>query len=209
MFTEKFFAMAGGLDLVVLYILLALSVTSLAVIMERFFALSKIAKSSRRVRELLESDLQNNQLGSLKKIIDEGDSIESRAIALLLKQGEGKGLSSIEDLYSSYVLIVRPQLEKYLNFLATIGSNAPYIGLLGTVLGIMKAFHDLASQSETGMQAVMSGISGALLATAAGLFVAIPAVMAYNYFQRKVKSILQNLELAKDLTLVWLKSQEK
>lgn len=209
MLTQKFFAMAGGLDLVVLYILLALSVTSLAVIMERFFTLGKIAKSSRRVRELLEGDLQNNQLASLKKIIEEGDSIESRAIALLLKQGEQKGLSSIEDLYSSYVLIVRPHLEKYLNFLATIGSNAPYIGLLGTVLGIMKAFHDLASQSETGMQAVMSGISGALLATAAGLFVAIPAVMAYNYFQRKVKSILQNLELAKDLTLVWLKSQEK
>lgn len=209
MFTQKFFAMAGGLDLVVLYILLALSITSLAVIMERFFALAKIAKASRRVRELLEGDLHNNQLGSLKKIIEEGDSIESRAIALLLKQGEQQGLSSIEDLYSSYVLIVRPQLEKYLNFLATIGSNAPYIGLLGTVLGIMKAFHDLASQSETGMQAVMSGISGALLATAAGLFVAIPAVMAYNYFQRKVKSILQNLELSKDLTLVWLKSQEK
>lgn len=91
--------------------------------------------------------------------------------------------------------------------MATIGSNAPYIGLLGTVMGIMKAFHDLSQASEGGQQAVMAGISAALVATAAGLFVAIPAVLAYNYFSKQARSILQNLDLTKELCISMAKKK--
>ena len=77
-------------------------------------------------------------------------------------------------------------MEGSISILATIGSNAPFIGLLGTVFGIMRAFHDLGEAlQEVGQQTVMTGISIALLATALGLFVAIPSVMLYNYFRRK------------------------
>ncbi|MEI7973576.1 MAG: MotA/TolQ/ExbB proton channel family protein, partial [Bdellovibrio sp.] len=98
-------------------------------------------------------------------------------------------------------------LEKSLGFLATIGSNAPYIGLLGTVLGIMKAFHDLATAPEAGQQTVMAGISLALVATAAGLFVAIPAVVAYNAYQKQVKGILQSLDALKEMCLAYAKKK--
>jgi biopolymer transport protein ExbB len=104
-------------------------------------------------------------------------------------------------------LIEKPELEKSLGFLATIGSNAPYIGLLGTVLGIMKAFQDLAQSADAGQQTVMAGISLALVATAAGLFVAIPAVISYNYFQKQVKGIMQNLESVKELCIAVAKKR--
>ncbi len=92
-------------------------------------------------------------------------------------------------------------LEKRLGILATFGNNAPFIGLFGTVLGVMKAFHDLGVSNEFGVRVVMEGISQALVATALGLFVAIPCVIAYNYFVRKIKTILLLYEEKKNLPL--------
>ncbi len=92
-------------------------------------------------------------------------------------------------------------LEKRLGILATFGNNAPFIGLFGTVLGVMKAFHDLGVSNEFGVRVVMEGISQALVATALGLFVAIPCVIAYNYFVRKIKTILLIYEEKKNLPL--------
>ncbi len=89
-------------------------------------------------------------------------------------------------------------LEKRLGILATFGNNAPFIGLFGTVLGVIKAFHDLATSNQFGVSVVMEGISQALVATALGLFVAIPSVIAYNYFVRKIKSILLIYEYEKE-----------
>jgi len=85
-------------------------------------------------------------------------------------------------------------LEKRLGILATFGNNAPFIGLFGTVLGVINAFATLSKGSEFGVNAVMGGISEALVATAAGLFVAIPSVIAYNYFVRKIKMTLLKRE---------------
>ena len=207
MLSQKFFALAGGLDLVVLFILLLLSVTSIAFIIERFLTLKKLGDASLETRLLLKKALDSNNF-SLVKDIQDSPSLESKTVSMVLTHYGKQGSKGLEELFNSHILSIKPELERYLNFLATIGSNAPYIGLLGTVLGIMKAFHDLGSQTEAGMQAVMNGISGALLATAAGLFVAIPAVMAYNYYQRKVRSILSSIEMAKDLAVVYSKSRE-
>ncbi|MDD2449355.1 MAG: MotA/TolQ/ExbB proton channel family protein [Sulfurimonas sp.] len=85
-------------------------------------------------------------------------------------------------------------LEKRLGILATFGNNAPFIGLFGTVLGVINAFAALSNESEFGVNAVMGGISEALVATAAGLFVAIPSVIAYNYFVRKIRMTLLKRE---------------
>lgn len=90
---------------------------------------------------------------------------------------------------------LRILLEKRLGILATFGNNAPFIGLFGTVLGIINAFHSLSKEgNEFGVNVVMGGISEALIATATGLFVAIPCVIAYNYFVRKIKMILLEME---------------
>jgi len=85
---------------------------------------------------------------------------------------------------------LRLRLEARLGILATFGNNAPFIGLFGTVLGVIDAFHTLGSDASFGVEAVMGGISEALVATATGLFVAIPSVIAYNYFTRRIKTIL-------------------
>ncbi len=109
-------------------------------------------------------------------------------------------ISSLEKRMLEYSPIqLKLQLEKRLGILATFGNNAPFIGLFGTVLGVMKAFHDLGVSNEFGIRVVMEGISEALVATALGLFVAIPCVMSYNFFVRKIKKILLLYEEKKNL----------
>ncbi len=122
-----------------------------------------------------------------------------------MKHLKTHGEKGFEEVFNTFVLTEKPELEKYLPVLATISSNAPFIGLLGTVLGIMKAFNDLAQATDAGQQTVMAGISIALVATAAGLFVAIPASMFFNYFTRKVRSILSSIESVKELGLAYSK----
>ena len=99
------------------------------------------------------------------------------------------------------------RLERNLAFLATLGSNAPFVGLFGTVLGVIKAFHDLAGSQAGGPSVVMAGISEALVATAVGLMVAIPAVVAFNYFNRRVRAFMCKIDWAAHLAATELKGE--
>lgn len=207
MLTEKIFAIAHLADQVVLWILLILSVISIALILERFFVLGKIASDSNRIRSRIRMALQSNSIEDVEEIAKDVNSLEGKIANYALKHIKASGSKGLEELFNSFVLSERPELERSLGFLATIGSNAPYIGLLGTVLGIMKAFNDLSQSSSAGQQTVMAGISMALVATAAGLFVAIPAVISYNYYNKKVRGIIQNLENIKEISLVYAKKQ--
>ena len=84
----------------------------------------------------------------------------------------------------------RLQLDRNLGFIGTMGNTAPLIGLLGTVWGIMRAFHDMASTGSAGPSVVAAGVAEALFTTAAGLLVAVPAVMVYNHFVRRMGVML-------------------
>ena len=118
------------------------------------------------------------------------------------------GTAGLPEIISAYALLERPALERSLIFLATIGSNAPFVGLLGTVLGIMKAFHDLSlNPGGAGNEVVMLGIAEALVSTAVGLVVAIPAVIAYNAFTKQVRSALQSLEVVRELCVAYSKKK--
>jgi biopolymer transport protein ExbB/TolQ len=86
-------------------------------------------------------------------------------------------------------------LEQYTAIVGTIGNTAVYIGLFGTVLGIIRAFHDISAAGAGGMSIVIGGVAEALVCTAAGLFVAIPAVIAYNYFIKRVDHFVNDMEL--------------
>jgi biopolymer transport protein TolQ len=203
--TDNFFAMAQVAHTVTLYLLIFLSVLSLAFILERLFTLTKVKNESARISERLREILQANNLADLEELGKEKKSLEGRGLSYGLRHVHERGVNGLEEIFSSYALNERPNLEKYLGFLATVGSNAPFIGLLGTVFGIMDAFRGMA-QSQGDATAVMLGISKALVATAIGLMVAIPAVIAYNYFQKQVKGVLQNLESVKELCLAYAKS---
>jgi len=93
------------------------------------------------------------------------------------------------------ITIETTKLERYTTIVGTIGSTAVYIGLFGTVLGIIKAFQDISASGTGGINVVITGISEALASTAAGLCVAVPAVIAYNYFIKKIDTFISDMEL--------------
>lgn len=207
MLAEKIFTIAHLADQVVLWMLVILSVLSIGMILERYFALKKVAAESQRIRARIKLALQSNSIEDVEDIAKDPSSLEGRAASYALKHMRESGSKGLEEIFNTFALIERPELEKSLGFLATVGSNAPYVGLFGTVLGIMKAFNDLATAPEAGQQTVMAGISMALVATAAGLFVAIPAVAFYNYYSKQVRSIFHNLESVKELCLAYAKKK--
>jgi biopolymer transport protein ExbB len=180
-------------------------VISIALILERWLSLRGVVKRSIKMKERMREALQSNNLDDLEEISKDRESLEGRALAYGLRHVKDHGTNGLAEIFNSFALLERPTLERSLNVLATIGSNAPFVGLLGTVLGIMKAFRDLSQNAASGNEAVMLGIAEALVATAVGLIVAIPAVIAYNSFSRQVRGALQSLESVKELCVAYAK----
>jgi len=206
--TDRIFAVAHYADQMVLVLLLILCVVSIALIVERYFVLKNATSQSLAARVQVEEALRTGDLGMIRQVSQNKDSLEKKAFELSqdrMQEGETEG---IHEIFASVGALERSKLEKSLPFLATVGSNAPYIGLFGTVLGIMKAFHDMA-HATNGQSTVMAGISAALIATAAGLMVAIPAVLAYNFYQRQVKLVLSNLDTFRDVMIAWIKTSRR
>ncbi|MDQ3235130.1 MAG: MotA/TolQ/ExbB proton channel family protein [Pseudobdellovibrionaceae bacterium] len=184
----------------VLWLLLALSVTSLGVIVERLIYYARIRLDfvhfSREVtRRLLDDDIDG-----IKGMCSTSASIESQTILRGLEYRE-KGVNAMEQSMTGFLFGEKQKLDHGLVILGTLGSNAPFIGLFGTVIGIIQAFDNLASNPAGGPSVVMAGISEALIATAVGLMVAIPAVIAFNGFQRVVRRKLSNAEAMKSLVV--------
>jgi len=205
MLTEKFFAIAQVGHEVTLWLLIVLSIVSVAFIIERFIAIGAAQKKDSALTKQIQHTLQSNTLKELDSLTRDQESIAGRGLSYGLRHTKEHGAKGLEELFNSYAQMERPELEKRLNFLATVGSNAPFIGLLGTVFGIMDAFRGLAT-SQGEIQNVLMGISQALVATATGLIVAIPAVIAYNYFQKRVKRILQGLDSTRDACVAYAKT---
>jgi biopolymer transport protein ExbB len=173
----------------VLWLLIALSVASMAVMLERFWYLRK----HRLDKRVLVADMR-------ALLANAGDCAR-------LADGEAPGEERLAAAMDGAKARERLRLERRLAFLATLGSNAPFIGLFGTVLGIIKAFHDLAAnQGGIGPSVVMAGISEALVATAVGLMVAIPAVVAFNYFSRRVRVFMAQVDWMAHLALADVKA---
>ncbi|MCH2533523.1 MAG: MotA/TolQ/ExbB proton channel family protein [Bdellovibrionales bacterium] len=205
MLTDQFFVIAEAGHEITLWILIVLSVISIGIIFERYWTLKTERSNSQRMRERMIEILKSNELSEIEGLSRDWDSLEGRALSFGLRHAKENAEQGLEEVFNSYAETQRPRFEKYLNFLATVGSNAPFIGLLGTVFGVMDAFRALAtSQGDTAV--VMVGISKALVATAVGLIVAIPAVIAFNTYQKQVKSIMQNLESVKELCVAYAKS---
>jgi len=172
----------------VLWLLVGLSVLSVTVMLERGLYFGQ-RRMSKRFPELL----RLCQDGSLDKAaqLAEGDAMEAEVVRVAARVA-GSGQQAVEKAVASTIDRRRLDYERWLFVLGTLGNNAPFIGLLGTVLGIMSAFADLAAHpaAAAGASTVMAGISEALVATAVGLAVAIPAVMAYNIYQRLLKRVV-------------------
>jgi biopolymer transport protein ExbB len=175
----------------VLWLLIALSVLSIAIMIERsIFFLSHRLGNAAEVLQLI----GRGDVDGAKKAVEGKTGLEASVLLEGLRVLP-KGADAAEEAMAATATAERMAYERGLAFLGTLGNNAPFIGLFGTVLGIIRAFHDLAESpiaKAAGAQTVMSGISEALVATAIGLFVALPAVVAFNLFQRWLKSIASN-----------------
>jgi biopolymer transport protein ExbB len=191
----------------VLYLLLGLSLVSVAVMVERwvFFRLHRIDAS--RLRTDLTKLLEGGDYHGAAKLLQQRDTLETNIVLVGLRAYE-KGPESVEDLISGALGTEKARYEKRLNFLATLASNAPYVGLFGTVLGIVRSFRDLAANMADASAAVMAGIAESLIATAVGLLVAIPAVVAFNVFKAKVKSSVTDGQMLSRVLLAQLKAVE-
>ncbi len=176
------------LSRLILLILIGLSVWSIAIIIER-----------RRFFKTLQ--LPGVEL---KKNLREKKSITQNHFFsdLLAELAAVKDLHRMEKIFDSYVSEKRRELEKGLPVLGTLGSTTPFIGLLGTILGIIVSFGEL-SKGAGSTNSVMFSLAEALILTAVGLVVAIPAVIGFNFFNRKVKLVLSEAETLKDLFIAY------
>jgi biopolymer transport protein ExbB/TolQ len=171
----------------VLYFLLGLSLLSIGVIVERWRFYRRHAVDVDALSAALTASLDDGDLHAAASALRRHDALETN-VALAGLVAYERGPESVEDLISGALGREKARYEKRLGFLATLASNAPYVGLFGTVLGIMRAFRDLSTNMAEASSSVMAGIAEALLATAIGLLVAIPAVVAFNAFKSKVKA---------------------
>jgi biopolymer transport protein ExbB/TolQ len=176
----------------VMYALAALSVASVAVILDRTVFFWRYGRSRAGVLAAL---LASGRLDDARALVDGRRGLEAEVVRAALRAAPD-GAESVAELVASTIRRERPAYERGLGFLGTLGSNAPFLGLFGTVVGIIKAFADLGVGATKGAGAavVMAGLSEALVATAVGIFVAIPAVVAFNAFGRKLRSVTTRAE---------------
>ena len=173
----------------VLYLLLALSVLSIAVMAERWLYFRRQRDADTRLRERLAAALREGDVEAATKILA-GSRTPEAAVVLRALEWRSKGARAVGAAIESELGTVKPQLERGLNFMGTLGNNAPFVGLFGTVLGVIEAFHQLGGgPNKAAMGGVMNGIAEALVATGVGLFVAIPAVIAFNLHQKRIATV--------------------
>ena len=188
---------------IVIAILLLLSIVSWAIIIYKFFLLRRVRNSSRLfVQNFKKSDSLFTLADSLSnKTSEPTEKMFISAVhewKVSLKGGEGLVRDSLKERIEKVLEIALQEesdrLEKHLPFLATVSATAPFIGLFGTVWGIMNAFQSIAASKQTNLAVVAPGISEALFATALGLIAAIPAAYFYNHFTNQLNNYISSLE---------------
>ncbi len=227
---SDFLGSLGLLSIVILFVLSIFSVISWGIIVNRFRRFGRIRQEESQFLQLYEQNPIDQQtlrsqaqtlayspssvvyLGITDRLPESSDLFTSRQ-PLDAKPAERSPNRQYLEKVAQYIIQNQiSQQEAYLPFLATTGNLTPFIGLLGTVLGIINAFHEIGIQGSASIAAVAPGVSEALVATAAGLFAAIPAVMAYNYFSlefEKCPSELRHLPLNFSIQLKNLKKPLK
>ncbi len=212
MLTDQLLSLSSIAHEVVLWFLIVLSVLSVAVMLDRFFFLREFLSETSLILSEMISALESGRNSHMKLVYDKygllpaGKLLQKSWEHIITKREKG-----LEEMMNSHLLALKPKMETRLSFLATLGSNAPFIGLLGTIFGVMEAFEALGGAADgsgsTGV--VMAGISKALVATAVGLIVAIPAITAYNFLQKQLKMIFHHLESMKETLLSFAKNCSK
>ena len=201
----------------VMWILLALSVVDLIIIIERAAFLRSIRDDVPKLAAELDALLRGGRVRDALDRMKASRSAEAAVVVAGLRHAD-LGPASAEKAMAGAQALQRVRLERGLAILGTVGNNAPFLGLLGTVIGVIEAFEILgrpadvasaAAQAASALapQAIMSSIAEALVATAVGLFVAIPAVAAFNWYQRRIQAVGANTEALSNVLLAHLAAE--
>jgi biopolymer transport protein ExbB len=211
--TVKHFFLTGGSSWV-LWLLGALSIASVTVALERWLFYRTRDADLPALSRLLDQRLAAGRYDDAIRELGVSASVAASIAAAGLRLAH-LGPDAVDKAMQSATALERTRLEERLVYLGTVGNNAPFIGLFGTVIGVIQAFEALGkgsssaglvanSASQVASQAVMTAIAEALVATAVGILVALPAVAAYNYFQRRVTTLLAGSEVLSNLVLAYL-----
>ena len=182
----------------VVIILFIMSAWSIGVMIDRYIAFSAARKQSRAFAPAVAGALREGKIDEAIRVAERNKKshlakVVTAGLQEFRAHGEsadipGEQIEASKRALERAEAIVHAELKRGLGGLATIGSTAPFVGLFGTVIGILNAFRQISAQKASGLGAVAGGISEALVTTAIGLFVAIPAVMMFNYFTNKVEA---------------------
>lgn len=180
----------------VMYLMIFLSVISIGQMVERWLYYFKHNVNADDLEDQLLRLLEEGDGEGAEKLLEaaKGRSFEAEAVAPALRYLDA-GPDAFTDCVDAEFVKIRQDCERGMNLLATLGNNAPFIGLMGTVIGVIISFQKLGqSQGANSMSSVMGGIAEALVSTGVGLFLALPAVVAYNVLSKKVETIDGNIQ---------------
>jgi biopolymer transport protein ExbB/TolQ len=193
----------------VLYLLLFLSVVSMASALERWVFFARRSEDLGALSSRFSEALEVEDFDRARQVLRESRSLEAGIVLGALRWVHG-GPRAFADALDASVASARGQLLRSTYLLGTLGNNAPFVGLLGTVIGVIDAFHQLGDvgQNHGAMGNVMTGIAEALVATGVGLFVALPAVVAYNLVQKKIAEVETGVQVLGKLVGAFVETRE-
>lgn len=212
MLVQKMLLAAQSGATLVMYLLIALSVVSIGIIIERWWYFRRRRFNLDAASKALQTPLRARDVEAARKVLDGNRAVEAEIVRDSLAWFEA-GPNSVREILQKGVRERRKNFEGGLVFLGTLGNNSPFVGLFGTVLGVVAAFRELGSAQATmtggggGMGNVMSSIGEALIATAIGILVALPAVVSYNVFQKKGSDIEENTAALGNLIIAAMEAQ--
>jgi biopolymer transport protein ExbB len=198
------FAMMGATW--IMWLLVGLSVGGVAVALERAIYLILTRENVRKLKQQILALLRKGDLDEVRARLSRSRSHVAGIIAATL-EGHGDGTAAAEERMNGATQLAKLRMEKRLAFLGTLGSNAPFIGLLGTVIGIIRAFHQLNDAAGKVTSGLMANVGEALVATAIGILVALPAIAFYNAFQRIIRARLARAQAFGHEVLALLKAE--
>lgn len=200
--TQEFlkFALATGAQWV-MYLLIICSVVNVAIIIDRILFFQKFKGDfAEFVKALTERLNSKESLESTSAWCSGQNTLEASVAAVGLERASDN-IKAAEESMNATMIAAKTRLEKGTVILATLGSNTPFLGLFGTIIGIIEAFHALSTAANPGPEVIMASISEALVATALGILVAIPAVVSYNFFNRAIKKKMANSDATSRIVL--------
>ena len=183
----KITSLAGMGATWVMWVLVGLSVGGLAIALERAIYLALRSDNLRKLKAEVLAFLRKGDAAAARSRLGKSKSFEAQVVCAGLENPDD-GAAAAEERMDAAAQLVKLRMERRLAFLGTLGSNAPFLGLLGTVIGIVRAFHELNGAAGRVTSGLMAEVGEALVATAIGILVALPAIAAYNYFQRIIKA---------------------